>query len=61
MADSFSDDQFQGVFGEFKPVIDETVDFTDDNFQGVFGEFEFVLDEAAGAGAAPARRIFVIT
>ncbi len=48
MADSFTVNQFQGVLGEFAPVIDVAVDFSGDNFQGVLGEFTFVLDEAAG-------------
>jgi len=51
MADSFSSDQVQGVFGEFVPVLDGTVSFTEDQVQGVFGEFVPVLDEAAGAAA----------
>lgn len=51
MADSFSGNQVQGVFGEFVPVMDGTVSFTEDQVQGVFGEFVPVLDEAAGAAA----------
>lgn len=47
MADSFTTNKTQGVFGEFKPVIDESVDDTADSFQGIFGEFKPVLDEAA--------------
>ena len=49
MADNFTQDNFQGVFGEFKFVIDETLPLTDDNIQGVFGEFVPVADEAAVA------------
>jgi|AP95_1055475.scaffolds.fasta_scaffold387899_2 hypothetical protein len=51
MADSFSGDQVQGVFGELVPVLDSTVSFTADQVQGVFGELVPVLDEAAGAVA----------
>ncbi len=51
MADNFSQDQVQGIFGEFKPVIDTSVTPSADNVQGVFGEFVPVLDEAAGAAA----------
>ena len=50
MADNFSAN-FQGIFGEFKPVIDETVAQSADNWQGIFGEFKPVLDEAAGVVA----------
>ena len=49
MADNFSTNHLQGVFGKFVPVVDETVDFSADNFQGVLGQFAPVLDEAAGA------------
>lgn len=52
MADNFSQDQVQGIFGEFKPVIDTSVTPSQDNVQGVFGEFVPVLDEAAGVSAA---------
>lgn len=48
MADSFTSDQVQGVFGRFTGVIDETVTFSDDIVQGIFGEFKPVFDEAAG-------------
>ena len=51
MADNFTVNQVQGVFGKFVPVLDEAVsggDFSADNVQGVFGEFVPVLDEAAG-------------
>ena len=48
MADSFTVNQVQGVFGEFKPVLDGAdVTFTADNVQGIFGKFDAVLDEAA--------------
>ena len=52
MADNFSQNHIQGVFGEFVAVLDETVAFSQNQIQGVFGEFVPVLDEAAGAGAA---------
>lgn len=55
-ADNFSGNHVQGIFGEFKPVLDESVSFSADNVQGIFGEFTAVLDEAAGA-AAPAAVI----
>ncbi len=50
-ADNFSGNHVQGIFGEFKPVLDETVSFSQDNVQGVFGQFIPVLDESAGAVA----------
>ena len=50
MADSFTANQIQGVFGKFAPVLDfATVVVTANNSQGVFGSFEAVLDEAAAA------------
>ncbi|MEK0324761.1 MAG: hypothetical protein QQN63_03575 [Nitrosopumilus sp.] len=49
MADNFSGNHVQGVFGEFTAVLDESVSFSQDNVQGVFGKFMPVLDEAAGA------------
>ncbi len=53
MADSFTSQQVQGIFGEFRPVLDyATVTVTANNVQGVFGEFKPVLDEAAAAAAA---------
>ncbi len=53
MADEFTSQQVQGVFGEFKAVLDfATVTVTAENVNGVFGEFKPVLDEAATAGAA---------
>jgi len=54
MADNFSVNKTQGVYGEFKPVIDESVADTVNSFQGVFGEFKPVLDEAAGVVAGSA-------
>ena len=54
MADNFSQEQVQSVFGEFVPVVDETVAPSGDNVQSVFGEFVFTLDEAAGAVPGPA-------
>jgi len=55
MADNFSANNFQGVSGKYKPVLDETVAPTADNFQGVSGKYVPVADEAAGAvgGATP--------
>ena len=51
MADEFTSNQVQGVFGQFKAVLDfATVTVTENNVQGVFGEFKAVLDEAATAG-----------
>ena len=53
MADSFTANQVQGVFGEWKPILDEVdVDFSDDNVQGISGEWKPVLDEAAAAVVA---------
>ena len=65
MADNFSANHIQGVFGLFKPVIDDAVDQSANNWQGVFGLFEPVLDEAAGAAAAtvslpPMRRVNIL-
>ena len=60
MADSFTANQVQGVFGEWKPLLDEVdVDFSDDNVQGLLGEWKSLLDEAAAAavGAAPTSNI----
>lgn len=56
MADNFTANQIQGVFGQFKPVLDEAVlgnDFSANNTQGVFGLFVAVLDEDAGVTPAP--------
>ncbi len=58
-ADSFSQNHSQGVFGEFVPVLDESVAFSQDQVQGVFGQFVPVFDEAAGAGAPAARRTII--
>jgi len=58
MADNFTGDNFQGVFGEFQFVVDETLPLTDDNIQGVFGEFGPVADEAASAGVGTASVYF---
>ena len=52
MADAFTSNQIQGIFGQFKPVLDyATVTVTANNVQGVFGQFVPVLDEAAAAAA----------
>jgi len=64
MADNFTDDQVQGVFGEFKPVLDPAISggsFSADNVQGVFGEFKPVLDPAAGTGGGPTPTNFMTT
>ena len=58
MADNFTQDNFQGVFGEFTFVIDETLPLTDDNVQGVFGEFVPVADEAASGVTPAAASVF---
>ncbi len=58
MADNFSANHLQGVFGKFVPAVDEIVAFSDENFQGIFGKFLFVLDEAAGVSGVT-RRIFI--
>jgi hypothetical protein len=57
VADNFSANQVQGIFGEFKPVLDEAVTFSANQVQGIFGEFKPVLDEAAGDVATPADEI----
>ncbi len=44
-----SQDQPQGVFGKFKPVLEPTLTFTGDEVQGVFGKFEPVFDPASTA------------
>ena len=54
LADNFSANHSQSQFGEFSPVLDESVAFSQDNVQGVFGEFRAVFDDAAGAAAAAA-------
>lgn len=56
MADGFTADQIQGVFGQFKPVLDDAVaggNFSSNNVQGVLGLFKPALDEAAGVAAPP--------
>ena len=45
---AFTANQLQGVFGQFKPVIDNAVRPTKNQVQGVFGVFSFVLDRSAG-------------
>ena len=50
---AFTLDQVQGVFGEFKPVLDGAGGtFTADQVQGIFGEFKPVLDIAQTAAAS---------
>lgn len=64
MADQFTANQIQGVFGEFKPILDfATVTVTANNVRGVFGEFKPVLDEAAVAAVTTTRanRTMLIT
>ena len=51
MADNFSQNHGQGVYGEFTAVLDETVAFSQDQVQGVFGSFLPALDESAGVVA----------
>lgn len=52
MADSFTANQVQGVFGKFAPVLDvATVVLTPNNVQGNLGKFVPILDEAAAAAA----------
>ncbi len=56
MADNFTRNQVQGIFGEFVAVLDEMIEggeFSADNVQGIFGEFIPVLDEAAGTPTPP--------
>ncbi len=56
MADSFTADHIQGIFGRFTAVLDyATNDPTVDNTQGLFGQFRPVLDEAGAAAAAGGR------
>ena len=55
MADNFTANHVQGVFGQFKPVLDFAInDPTVNNVQGVLGQFEPVLDEAGAPPAPPA-------
>ena len=54
MADNFTVNQINGVFGKFRPALDDAIsggDFSADNINGVFGSFISCLDEAAGAAA----------
>lgn len=44
---AFSKDQIKGIFGKFKPALDETFTRTKDSIQGVFGKFRFILDETS--------------
>ena len=55
MADNFTKNQVQGVFGKFVPVLDKAgaATFSANNVQGVLGSFDVVLDEAAGARFVP--------
>ncbi len=51
MASNFTQDNVQGVWGKFKPVLDDAIaggNFSQNQVQGVWGEFVPVLDEAAG-------------
>lgn len=60
MADKFTANQVQGIFGEFKPVLDDAVsggNFSPNNTQGIFGLFRSVLDEVAGAAVGIAARL----
>jgi len=54
---AFTADQFQGIYGEFKPVIDPTGTPTADQFQGIYGKFDFVLDELQGGGGGGGQPI----
>lgn len=51
MADNFSQNQVQGIDGEFVAVWDSSDDmvFSQDNVQGVDGDFLPMLDPAAEA------------
>ena len=50
----------QGVFGEFKPVLDGAGGtFTANQVQGVFGEFKPVLDNAQTAGGGSLIKTFL--
>ena len=51
---AFTQNQVQGVFGEFKGVLDDAVvggNFSQNNVQGIFGVFNAVLDDAAAVAA----------
>ena len=53
---AFTANHVQGVFGEFKPVIDEAGGtLTADQIQGIFGEFKAVLDNAQTAVVAAVK------
>ena len=55
---AFTQNQVQGVFGEFKGVLDgATVTFSVNNVQGIFGEFTAVLDEAAAVVGTNTRSL----
>jgi len=61
MADNFTQDQIQGLFGEFKPVLDEAGGMFSANLvQGVFGEFRVVLDETSGGTVRDIIQIGII-
>lgn len=47
---AFSQNQIQGILGEFKPVIDVSVTPTNNNIQGVFGEFKPAIDNYTSSG-----------
>ena len=57
MADNFTVNQVQSVFGEFVAVHDISITASDDNVQSIFGEFSMVLDEAAGVAAEVATGV----
>ena len=40
MADSFTSDHIQGIYGEFTAVLDIALAFTYENIQGIYGEFK---------------------
>ena len=58
---AFTQNQVQGVFGEFKGVLDDAVvggNFSQNNVQGIFGEFDAALDDAAAVtGIASLRQL----
>ena len=61
MADNFTGDQVQGVFGKFVPVLDQAGgDPSANNVQGVLGRFKPVLDEVAGAGVTASIQVIVL-
>ncbi len=62
MADTLSQDNVQGVLGEFNAVLDRAVAaLTVNNVQGVFGEFVAVLDETAGLGDSDTYFVVSVT